>query len=290
VSLKFLQVDVFAEGPYEGNPLAVFPDSGDLSTVQMQSIASEMNLSETTFVDSYERSSYELRIFTPQEELPFAGHPTIGTAWTLLHLGLISGPELVQRSAAGATKLTRDGDLLWLERTGEAEADSEDTNPGFAAQVATALGVERGEVGLEAREFGRSGRLRPAYSNAGVRQLMVPLKDLDVLGRCTPRAEGLARLGGLGAYCFTASKAGRLRARGFFPGAGVAEDPATGSAAAALGLYLADRMGSVDLEIAQGVEMGRPSRIHLRAGPGVVRVAGRCHLVLKGNLEELPGP
>ncbi len=116
---------------------------------------------------------------------------------------------------------------------------------------------------------------------------MVPVRDPDVLSRCAPRPDLLGGLG-MGAYCFTATGAGGIRARGFFPGAGVPEDPATGSAAAALGLYLAERVGSIELEIVQGVEMERPSRIALRARSGHVSIGGRCHLVLTGRLEDLP--
>src|SRR5205823_11595877 len=126
---------------------------------------------------------------------------------------------------------------------------------------------------------GRSGRLMPAPSNAAIEQLMVPLRDLEALGNCRPVAQLLAEFSDQGAYCFTAAGAGKVRARGFFPGLGVMEDPATGSAAAALGLLLADRSGPIHFEIAQGVEMNRPSRILVEAEPGRVRVGGRCALV-----------
>src|SRR4051812_18437050 len=101
--MDFVQVDVFAEGPFKGNPLAVFPDAGELSVEQMQAIAREMNLSETTFVTAIARESYDVRIFTPQEELPFAGHPTIGTTWVLKDLGFVGGENVRQRSPVGET-------------------------------------------------------------------------------------------------------------------------------------------------------------------------------------------
>ncbi|CAN5620875.1 PhzF family phenazine biosynthesis protein [soil metagenome] len=286
--MEFLQVDVFAEVPYEGNPLAVFPDAAGLSKLQMQSIAREMNLSETAFVTAVRRDEYEVRIFTPYEELPFAGHPTIGTAWVLREIGLIGGGEIIQRSAAGATKVHALNDEMWFERQGRAEIDLEDRDPEGVAPIAEALGVDPGRVGLEARELGRPGRLRPAFSDAGIRQLMVPLSDLAILEACRPRSELLGALTAAGVYCFTAVQAGRLRARGFFPSIGIEEDPATGSAAAALGLLLAARLGPIQLEIQQGVEIGRPSRIVLDAQPGTVRVGGRCQLAATGRLERLP--
>jgi trans-2,3-dihydro-3-hydroxyanthranilate isomerase len=286
--VEFVQLDVFADAPFKGNPLAVFPDAGELSRSQMQSIASEMNLSETSFVTDVTDDSYDIRIFTPAEELPFAGHPTIGTAWALTRLGRLHGDNVIQRSPAGVTRVRMDSERTWLERTGRAHPDLEETDPATDKAVARSLGLDEDDVGLEARELGRHGRLRPALADAGLAQLIVPVKDVGSLGRCSPVAELLRQVPGVGAYCFTAVQAGRVRARGFFPGLGVSEDPATGSAAAALGLYAADRLGAIDLEIAQGVEIGRPSRIFVRATSGRVEVGGRCELVLTGRLQELP--
>jgi trans-2,3-dihydro-3-hydroxyanthranilate isomerase len=287
--LDFYQLDVFADGPFRGNQLAVFPDTEGLTREQMQSIASEMNLSETTFVGATTSDSYEVRIFTPNEELPFAGHPTIGTAWLLRHLGRVTADRVVQNSAAGATPLEVTDDLIWFTRPGTADADLVDVDPGSTARIASICGLDAGDVGLEARELGRPGRLEPAYTEIGIRQLMVPLKDLDTLSRVTPSADGLrALVGTIGAYCFTGFKAGIVRARGFFPAVGIDEDPATGSACAGLGIYLADRVGEIELKVIQGVEMGRPSTLHLRAKPGEVTVGGRSELIFAGRLETLP--
>jgi trans-2,3-dihydro-3-hydroxyanthranilate isomerase len=286
--MDFLQVDVFADTAFAGNALAVFPDGEGLSAEQMQAIAQEMNLSETTFVTRAEKNSYDVRIFTPSEELPFAGHPTIGTAWVLRHLGRIEGDELVQHSDAGETIVRAEEDRLWFERAGTTGPDLDRTDPGADERVAVAIGLPVADVGLEARELGRSGLLRPAFANIGLEQLMVPVRNTDALGRCTPLSAELAALCHEGAYCFTALGAGRLQARGFFPGLGIAEDPATGSAAAALGVYLAARVGDIDAEIAQGIEMDRPSRIFLKARSESVQVGGRCELVLTGTLDRLP--
>lgn len=282
IAIEFFQVDVFADAPYQGNPLAVFPDSSELTTGQMQQIAREMNLSETTFVTSVEWDSYSLRIFTPGQELPFAGHPTIGTAWLLRHLGKLGGDRFVQTSAAGETEITARGEELWFERTGGSDPDLE----GEQGSVAAALGLEPNAVGLNAEALGGAA-LKVAVSNAGIAQLMVPLHDDAVLSGCQPNSE-LAALHPMGVYCFTMLGGGRLAARGFFPAAGVAEDPATGSAAAGLGLYLADRLGGGSYEIAQGREMGRPSRILMSCEPGRVSIGGGCELILKGELQTLP--
>ena len=284
--VDFTQVDVFTNRPYEGNPLAVFHDASELDSRQMQTVAREMNLSETTFVTRANSDSYEVRIFTPVTELPFAGHPTIGTAWTLLEKGIVKGKEITQRSRAGETPVRVDGDVLWIEREGRAEADLEERDPNIVGTIAKSLGIDRGEVGLEARELGRSGRLRPAFADGGLRQLMVPVRDRDALRRCVPPSE--ADVVGLGAYCFTAEAAGRIAARGFWPAPGIPEDPATGAAAIGLGLYLADRVGDVQLEVLQGQEINRPSRILLRAQRGKATIGGRCVLVYEGKLAELP--
>lgn len=285
--MDFTQVDVFADGPYAGNPLAVFHDASDLDAAQMQTIANEMNLSETSFVVATTPDSYDVRIFTPTHELPFAGHPTIGTAWVLLQRGSIKGTSLTQHSRAGETPIRMDGDgVLWIERGGSSEPDLEDSDPGIVNAIAASLHIDPGEVGLEARELGRPGRLRPAFSDGGLRQLMVPVKDKGVLERCVPPTG--SDVVGIGAYCFCAAGAGRLVARGFWPDIGISEDPATGSAAIGLGLYLADRLGDIEVEVAQGLQIGRPSRILMRATKGRATIGGRCVQVFEGRLSSLP--
>jgi trans-2,3-dihydro-3-hydroxyanthranilate isomerase len=287
--MNFWVVSVFVDqsgNPLRsGNPLAVFVEPDDLTTAEMQAIAQTFNLSETTFVTRLHPEGYDVRIFTPRVELPFAGHPTIGTSWLLRHLGKLTADNIKQRSGAGSTSVAARGEVLWFERAGTPGEDLARRDPRIDERVANALGTPLEAIGLEARELGRPGRLSPAIADAGVPVLVVPLKDLGSLERCSPRANLLGALDSDGAYCFTAVQAGRIRARGFFPGVGVTEDPATGSAAAALGLYLDTRVGSIDLEIVQGVEMSRPCRIVLEAASGVARVGGRCALVGGGRLE-----
>ncbi len=286
--MELLQVDVFASGPYRGNPLAVLPEAEGLSTEQMQAIASEMNLSETTFVTGGDGSSYDVRIFTPRRELGFAGHPTIGTTWVLRHLGRLQGDSFVQRSPVGETPVTVDGDTIYFERRGSVSPDMEERDVDAHEKIARALNLDERDVALEAYEIGRSGTLRPALANAGLEYFLVPLRDIDALGRARPDPSLLEKLHPFGAYCFTGVAAGRVRARGFFPGLGIEEDPATGSAAACLGVYLADRIGPLELHVDQGVEMGRPSAIEVHADEERVRIGGRCELVMSGRLERLP--
>ena len=288
--MRFLQVDVFADQAYRGNALAVFLDAGQLSAGQMQEIAREMNLSESVFITGASDDSYDVRIFTPGTELPFAGHPTLGAAWALRHLGLVTGDELVQTSPAGETPVRFEDDHVFFTRTGRADADLDQRRLDVHAELARALSLRETEICLDATGLGRSGTLRPATADAGITQLFVPVRDVTALGRVSVRPDLLASIDSFGVYCFTAEAPGRIRARGLFPGAGISEDPATGSAAAGLGLLLADRLGEIDFEILQGVELGRPSVLRVKAGPGTVQVSGRCHLISEGRLSALPLP
>ena len=280
----FIQVDVFSTGPYTGNPLAVFPDAAHLSSDQMQAIASEMNLSETSFVTKVTDDGYDVRIFTPAEELPFAGHPTLGTAWCLRHLRRLTAATVTQRSGAGETPVAHRGGEVAFTREGRVEEDFTDVTA-----LASALGLPEDAFGLEANLLGQgSGLLMPAVASAGISQLMVPIRDRGWLAACSPKPDELKSVAETGVYCFTHRAAGEVQTRGFFPSLGISEDPATGSACAGLGLYLSAHVGEVALEVHQGIEMGRPSRLGLRAKDGRVEVAGKCVLVLKGSLEELP--
>jgi trans-2,3-dihydro-3-hydroxyanthranilate isomerase len=285
--VDFLQIDVFADRPFTGNPLAVFPDAADLTTTQMQAIAREMNLSETTFVTEWDAESYHVRIFTPTEELPFAGHPTIGTTWAMLHLSRAKGARIAQHSKAGTTWVISEGNEVWFSRTGEVGSDLTDSDPDSNYRIAAALGLEADEIGLDGSALDRRGRLEAATADAGLEWLMVPLRDERSLRRCAPDPTALNAVTPVGAYCFTAGGPATLRSRSF-PTVGITEDPGTGSAAADLGIYLADRLGPVDIEVLQGVEMGRPCRLFVKAAEDEVRVGGRCELVFKARLERLP--
>lgn len=288
--MKFLTVSVFHSGdPFRGgNPLAVFPDAGDLEPSQMQAVAQTLNLSETTFVTGGDDTSYDVRIYTPREELAFAGHPTLGTTWVLRHLGRLKGDAFVQRSRAGETEVTAEGETLYFRRTGTASDDLEKVKDRAHLHVAKALRIEERDVCLEAYELGRPGVLRPALSDAGLLHFIVPVRDRDALARVQVDGARLSEISPFGAYCFTAVAAGRVQARGLFPSVGVDEDPATGSAAACLGVYLADRVGDIELTVDQGIEMGRPSRLSVSATSEGVRVGGLCDLLMSGELERLP--
>jgi trans-2,3-dihydro-3-hydroxyanthranilate isomerase len=277
MSARYLVVDVFAREPLAGNALAVFPEPGSVDPSTMQAIAREMNLSETTFVTAIDGDGYEVRIFTPFEEMPFAGHPTLGTSWTLRHLGVTKSDRVVQRSRAGETPVTFESDRVWLERGGTTNADIENTDG-----VVAALDIEADDVGFDAARIGGPATaLRPGMADAGIPLLIVPMASADrVATLAIPMSVEVSG----GVYCIAPLGPGRLKARFFAPGLGVMEDPATGGAAAALGIYLGARVGEIDVEIEQGIEIARPSFISLRAAPGRAQVGGAVHLVLEGSL------
>lgn len=278
MSARYLVVDVFARAPLEGNGLAVFPDPGSVDPAQMQKIAREINLSETTFVTAVDATGYDVRIFTPSDELPFAGHPTLGTAWVLRrHLSVLNGDKIAQRSTAGETTVSIEGDTVWLERSGSDGGDLEDVG-----EMLSLLGLSSSDVGFDGAAIGGRGTaLRPAITDIGVKQLMLPLASSTTVASLrapssVPYADGV--------YCFAPLGSGRVKARFFAPDIGVMEDPATGSAATGLGVYLGARAGDLDIEIEQGVEIARPSFISVQARKGSARVGGEVRLVAEATL------
>lgn len=280
LQVEYFLVDVFAELPLEGNALAVFHDAARIPDDLLQPIAREMNLSETTFVMEARPNGYRSRIFSPSAELPFAGHPTLGTAWVLRHLGILEGDTTLQTTEAGETRIGFSGDLVSFTRGGDPGSDLLDVS-----QIATALGIPAQDIGVGAGEIGQSDvSLSPAAVNAGVEQLMVPVASPDIVaGLHPPRAVTSAPTGGVYVFSFTGPR--RIKARFFTPELGVAEDPATGSAAAALGVYLGERIGDCEFEIRQGDEIERPSTIHVRVRGGVATVSGKVVLAGSGHLE-----
>jgi len=278
MTARYLVVDVFARAPLEGNGLAVFPDPGSVDPSLMQKIAREINLSETTFVSGVDGDGYDVRIFTPSDELPFAGHPTLGTSWVLRrHLGVLAGDQITQRSAAGETAVTIDDETVWLERSGTDGGDLDDVG-----EMLSLLGLSADDVGFDAAAIGgRARSLRPAVTDIGAKQLMLPLASPDLVAKLrAPASVAYAD----GVYCFSALGEGRVKARFFAPGIGVSEDPATGSAATGLGVYLGARAGDVDIEIEQGAEIARPSFISVQAREARARVGGRVRLVAEATL------
>lgn len=289
---RFYQLDVFTTKRFEGNPLAVVIDGDGLSKTQMQTIAREMNLSETVFVQkpTSNRALARLRIFTTKEELPLAGHPVIGTWFLLAELGVVPAQEgavhILQQTGAGILPVEitfHNGRPQWVTSTQK------------PAQFRSAK-LDRKELaaalGLAPRDFERS--LPIEFVSSGVFILMVPLRSRASLGRILLNMHGLYRvLRGQAtvAYCFALGRGRQAYARGMLPWE-TAEDPATGGAAGPLSAYLVKHgrlKAGQALRIAQGVEMGRPSQIFaevlVNGSKLVPRVSGAAVAVLEGIIE-----
>jgi trans-2,3-dihydro-3-hydroxyanthranilate isomerase len=256
----YVVLDVFTDTPLDGNQLAVFPSAGDLSAQLMQRAARELNLSETAFVLPAETDGdVRLRIFTPSQELPFAGHPILGTAFLL---AATNGAERLEfETDAGLVRVVLERQegrvrFAWLEQQPPRWRPYE-----HAGDALDALGVARSELPVE------------AYDN-GPLHVYIELPDEASVATLRP---DLARLGAFAGHCFnTFAGAGRRwTTRMFGPGIGIDEDPATGSAAGSLAMHLA-RHGRIrfgdEISIRQGAELGRPSRLHARAEGSAARV------------------
>jgi trans-2,3-dihydro-3-hydroxyanthranilate isomerase len=267
---KYVLADVFTETAFGGNQLAVFPDGAGFEPKQMQAIARELNLAETTFVSAGSGPGrFRVRIFTPAAELPFAGHPTVGTAVVLAHLGRTQGrSEIVLEEGVGPVRVAlREGGATFF-MDGAPETRPFDLP---AAEVAALVGAE-------------AIADTPWQAGYGTAFVFIRLADAASVARTGLRADRWNALKaapwghGVHVHAITGEEGAttRLHARMFAPGLGVSEDPATGSAAAALaGSLKPPASGEVRrLVITQGVEMGRPSRIETETQFGGGRVAG----------------
>jgi len=285
---RFVQVDVFTERVFGGNPLAVVFEAARLSDAEMQAIAREMNCSETTFLLPPTRSdcAARVRIFTPAREVPFAGHPTIGTSWVLATEKLL--PPDTRRfnleEGIGPVEVTLEGlparpSFLWM-RHGEARFGPELKN---RAGFARALGLA--ESDLLAGSPVQTGSTGSAF-------LYIPLRDREVVDRARLDVPALLAAQGegpnLGVFVFAPDpdpKTARVYSRMFAPHtSGIPEDPATGSASGPLGAYLVERglvtpADPVDIVSEQGTRMGRPSFIRIRVGMN----GGRIREILVGG-------
>ncbi len=287
MTLTYDVVDVFTDRPYAGNPLAVVHGGADLTPAQMQAIAAEFHLSETVFVlpPTAPGADYRARIFTPARELPFAGHPSVGAAWVLARAGLLRLGDVVQECGAGLLP------VQVTEHGARVAGGAPEVGPELdGAALAAAVGLDPADV---------------AAVPAGVAAAGIPFAFLvvrpDAVARAVPDAARLRELvRGLVGLAVVAVDvaASHAHLRMFAPGVGVDEDPATGSAAVALGVFLVDRGvlsadGQTGFSVAQGAEAGRPSvlmaLVHAEGGRAVrTSVYGNVVPVACGELVARP--
>lgn len=296
---EFATVDVFTNQRFGGNPLAVFPNARGLTDEQMQKIAREINYSETTFVTPPRdrKNTAEVRIFTPQSELPFAGHPNVGTAWLLAENpgwapGLVSSDKMIFEERAGPVeaKVRREKSGKVSSCTILAPQKFHQLHSIPRSVVAPCVSLADEQVLVDA-----------VVASVGIPFALVHVTNLEAVKNAKPNIAAFE-------YCnehygypeepvcimiYYQSESGVVHARMFGPLSGIYEDPATGSAAAALAGLLASQDQRMDAnikyEISQGVEMGRPSEIFLEATKAAgeieaVAIAGRCVAVITGTL------
>jgi trans-2,3-dihydro-3-hydroxyanthranilate isomerase len=258
-------VDVFTDRPFAGNPLAVVYGADDLATDQMHALAREFNLSETVFVlPPTGRATYRARIFTPESELPFAGHPSVGAAVTSMRRGVIPAGDVVQECGAGLLPIT-------VRESGSATLTGGEPTLGEALDPAPLLAA----IGLTAEDHEGAGPAAPRSAGCGLSWVFLPVRR-EALARVRIDAAA-AEKAGVTAICLFAWSNGEAHARVLVPGSAVPEDPATGSAALGLGVWLVGAGvlpgdGTSSYRIHQGVEMKRPSLLDCT----VTAAAGRA--------------
>ena len=300
MQLHFVTVDVFANDQFGGNPLAVVLNAEGLNTKQMQSIAAEFNLSETTFVfpPDDNKNTAKVRIFTPRAEMPFAGHPNVGTAFVLAQVGETYG------------KLIADDDVTFEELAGLVRIDFlKEGRSVVGARLAAPQPLVVGEAfstdaiaaccGLAASDI-ETAKHAPCLVSCGTPFVIAQVKSRDILAVASPRSDAFAchlpgeKAVGVMTYVDARANDADLQCRMFAPLFGVSEDPATGSAAVALIGLLASldprRDGAVTKVLAQGFAMGRPSLLHASAEKAGGKVAatyvgGKCVPVMHGIIE-----
>ena len=302
-SLRFYQADVFTGQPFGGNPVAVFPDAKGLTHVQLQQIAREMNLSETVFVlpPTDPAAVVRLRIFTPTQEIPFAGHPVLGTFFVLAELGIISVKEPVtrfmQECNIGLFPVELHVEDGLVEQVVMTQPKPEFLGPVDAVEdlykIASALGL--------AKHMIADMKWPIEVVSTGLPVVIVPVRTLTAVRSIRTDASAIIdvcrRFGANGIMVFTTvtvEPSATVHTRMFAPSIGILEDPATGSASGALGAYLVqngvvDVVPTTEIIVEQGYEIERPSQIFVQVESDddmiqTVKVGGQCVMVVEGTL------
>ena len=280
-AVRFKQVDVFTRVPFLGNPVAVVLQGKDLSTAEMLRIAAWTNLSETTFVlpPSSPAADYRLRIFTPRAELPFAGHPTIGSAHAVIEAGIVApkAGRLRQECGVGILDLQVDGETLWLD-----------------APPATDTLLGESDTDVLGRSLKSSVQGAPRIINVGPRWLVAELADASAVGALAPDMPSVAELsdklsiGGITVYGASGDGQSAIHVRSFAPAHGIAEDPVCGSGNICVAAYLmktgqAQRMGE-RYTARQGMQLGRDGRVSIRIEGGKIFLGGSAVTCMDGSL------
>ena len=302
-TIKFYQADVFTSEPFGGNPVAVIPDAQGLNDDQLQQIAREMNLSETVFVfpPTDKAAVARLRIFTPTQEIPFAGHPVLGTFFVLAELGIIPVKEpitrLMQECNIGLFPVELHAEVGQVERVVMTQPKPEFLGPLEETEdlykVASALGLPKYVIA--------DAKWPIEVVSTGLPVMIVPVRTLTAVRSINPDASAIMdvcrRFGANGIMVFTTvtvEPSSTVHTRMFAPSIGILEDPATGSASGALGAYLVQNgvvevTPTTEIIAEQGYAIDRPSRIFVQVDSDddiiqSVKVGGECVMVIEGTL------
>ncbi len=302
-TIKFYQADVFTAQPFGGNPVAVIPDAEGLNDDQLQQIAREMNLSETVFVfpPTDQAAVVRLRIFTPTQEIPFAGHPVLGTFFILADLGIIpvkdSVTRVMQECNIGLFPVELHAEAGQVERVVMTQPKPEFLGPVEETEdlykVAGALGLSKHVIA--------DTKWPIEVVSTGLPVMIVPVRTLTAVRSIRPDASAIMdlcrRFGANGIMVFTTvtvEPSATVHTRMFAPSIGILEDPATGSASGALGAYLVqngvvDVMPTTEIIAEQGYEIDRPSCVFIQVDSDddiiqSVKVGGQCVRVIEGTL------
>lgn len=279
-------VDVFAERPLEGNALAVVHDADGLDSEVMLAFARETRLSETTFIQSPDQTGadYRNRIFDPDHEIEFAGHPSLGTAVAHARARQMTKASFVQQTGAGLQPIEVELIERAHWRASMLQRKATLTTPVDREQTMAAVGLDPADADVE---------LPPQVGSTGLAHVLAPVGDPAALDRAVPDPAAIRELlaphRAFVLYLFHHQPgSARVDARGFISDARATEDPATGGAAGPLCAYLAERRGTAAIEISQGVAMKRPSVIHAEPADDGIRVSGSVVPLIDGTIE-LPG-
>ena len=286
MGIPFYQVDVFTDHIFGGNPLAVFTEGQKLKEEDLQKIAREMNLSETSFVypSTKNEADFDVRIFTPTREIPFAGHPTLGSAYVLRKYGATKENPLRLNFKAGVIPVSTEGDRSFMQHP-----PAQILHELIPSKIiAEALGIPLSSL---------DGNLPIKVVTTGFPALFVPVNSLSVINRIAINIQTLnevldpLKIDMIYPFCReTLNPDNTVHSRAFAPGLGILEDPATGSVAGAMGAYWASLSNEVDISmvIEQGYAMQRPSLIHVEVSNREIqkiRVGGQCQSVFTGLMD-----
>jgi len=279
--VRFKQVDVFTDTPFRGNPVAVVLEANSLHEKEMQRIAAWTNLSETTFVlpPTSAAADYHLRIFTPRAELPFAGHPTIGSAHAVLEAGIAkpNGGKLRQECGVGILELEVDGDTLWLD-----------------SPPATSTALEGTDLVVLQKALKANPKDTPMVINVGPRWLVAELASADAVAALQPDMPLLAdmsnrlQIGGVTVYGTASDGLSAVQVRSFAPAHGIPEDPVCGSGNISVAAYLqksgqGSRFGA-RYTARQGMQLGRDGLVSIRFSGGRILLGGSAVTCVEGSL------